>query len=55
MSNIKNIFISVNSPGEIASWMKPTVKAIKKKLPNCIIKALLLAVNSTTFMGNLDM
>lgn len=42
MSNIKNIFISVNSPGEIASWMKPTVKAIKKKLPNCIIKALLL-------------
>lgn len=38
----KQIIISVNSPGEIAGWMKPAVKAIKKRLPEFSIKALLL-------------
>lgn len=38
----KEIVISVNSPGEIAGWMKPAVKEIKRLLPDCKITVLLL-------------
>lgn len=38
----KQIYITVNSPGEIAGWLKPAVKDIKKDLPDYKFKVLLL-------------
>ncbi len=38
----REIVIAVNSPGEIAGWMAPAVRAIRRRLPDCPVRALLL-------------
>lgn len=42
MEQSKNIYIPVNSPGEIAGWLRPAAEAIKELLPDYKIYALLL-------------
>ncbi len=42
MNKNKEIYITVNSPGEIAGWLKPAVLQLKKELPDYKFKVLLL-------------
>lgn len=41
-STLKHLFITANSPGEVAGWLAPIVKALRRRNPRCRVTVILL-------------